>query len=74
VLKRRSEPKFALYVFWRALFCTFAAAELFLRQTMKQLVSEPRLVTEGSLGAFIGLSALLVINFLGIGSFVFGWW
>jgi hypothetical protein len=41
---------------------------------MKQLVSEPRLVTEGSLGAFIGLSALLAINLLGIGSFVFGWW
>ena len=41
---------------------------------MKQPVSETRPVTEGSLGAFIGLSALLVINLLGIGSFVVGWW
>jgi hypothetical protein len=60
--------------FWRALFCAFALAELFLSETMKQLVIEPRMVTEGSLGAFIGLSALLAINLLGIGSFVFGWW
>jgi hypothetical protein len=39
---------------------------------MKQPVNETRPVTQGSLGAFIGLCALL--NLLGIGNVFFGWW
>ena len=41
---------------------------------MNQPVSETQPLTRGSLGAFIGLSALLAINILGIGYFIFGWW
>ena len=41
---------------------------------MNQPVSETRVVTQGSLGAFVGLCALLGINLLGIGNFFLGWW
>ena len=57
-----------------ALFFSPASAGLIRAETMKQPVSETRTVTQGSLGAFIGLCALLAINLLGIGNVFFGWW
>jgi hypothetical protein len=47
---------------------------LFFGGTMNQPLRETRPVTQGSLGAFIGLCALLAINLLGIGNLFFGWW
>ena len=41
---------------------------------MNQPLRETRPATQGSLGAFIGLCALLAINLLGIGNLFFGWW